>query len=184
VKAVSRERILRREVEYSCPWLEIIAKRVKLDPPRGEETFYSVRTTTDYAAICAVTEDGRVPLVRQFRPAVEDSVLELPSGAIDPGEEPEAAIRRELLEETGCEAGEIVTLGVLHTDSGRMETRQWAFFARDVRPGAAEPERHEQLELSFVERSALPKLVATGEFRMAPHVAVVCLALVGGHLTP
>jgi ADP-ribose pyrophosphatase len=178
------QRILRRRVEYSCRWLEVVAKRVRLDPPRGEETFYSVRTTNDYAAVVAVTEDGNVPLVRQFRPAVEDSVLELPSGAIDPGEEPEAAIRRELLEETGCEARDIVTLGVLHTDSGRMETRQWAFFAPGVRPGAAEPERHEQLELTFVERSALRELVATGELRMAPHLAVVCLALVGGHLGP
>lgn len=177
-------RILEREVEYSCPWLEVVSKRVRLDPPRGEETFYSVRTTNDYAAIVAVTEDGRVPLVRVYRPAVEDSVLELPSGSIDSGEDPEAAIRRELLEETGCEARDVVTLGVLHTDSGRMETRQWAFFAPNVRRGAAEPEAHEQLELTFVERSALPQLVATGELRMAPHVAVLCLALVGGHLGP
>jgi ADP-ribose diphosphatase len=179
-----RERILRREVEYACPWLEVVSKQVRLDPPRGEETFYSVRTATDYAAIVAVTKDGRVPLVRVFRPAVEDAVLELPSGAIDPGEEPEAAIRRELLEETGCEAGEIVTLGVLHTDSGRMETRQWAFFAPDVRAGAAPPEDDEQLELTFVDRDALPELISTGELRMAPHVAVVCLALVRGHLAP
>jgi ADP-ribose pyrophosphatase len=180
---MSAERILERRVEYACPWLEVVAKRVRLDPPRGEETFYSVRTTGDYAAIVAVTEDGRVPLVRQFRPAIEDSVLELPSGAIDPGEEPEAAMRRELLEETGCEAREIVTLGVLQTDSGRMETRQWAFFAPDVRAGAAEPDlTHEQLELTFVDSTHLPGLVARGELRMAPHVAVICLALVTGRL--
>lgn len=177
-----QERILSREVEYACPWLEVVSKRVRLDPPRGEETFYSVRTTTDYAAIVAVTEDGRIPLVRVYRPAIEDAVLELPSGAIDPGEEPEAAIRRELLEETGCEAGDIVTLGVLHTDSGRMETRQWAFFAADVRAGAAPPEVDEQLELTFVDRADLAGLIASGELRMAPHVAVAGLALVRGYL--
>jgi ADP-ribose pyrophosphatase len=180
---VSVERIVARRVEYSCPWLDVVAKRVRLDAPRGEETFYSVRTTGDYAAVVAVTEDGKVPLVRQYRPAIEDSVLELPSGAIDPGEEPEAAMRRELLEETGCEAHELITLGVLHTDSGRMETRQWAFFAPDVRAGAAEPDLiAEPLELTFVERGALPGLIADGELRMAPHVAVVCLALVTGRL--
>jgi ADP-ribose pyrophosphatase len=181
--AAGEERILARTVEYACPWLEVVSKQVRLDLPRGEETFYSVRTNADYAAIVAVTEDGRVPLVRVFRPAVEDAVLELPSGTIDPDEEPEAAIRRELLEETGCEAHEIVTLGVLHTDSGRMETRQWAFFAPDVRAGAAPPKGDEQLELAFVERAALPGLIASGELRMAPHVAVVCLALVQGHLS-
>ena len=60
-------------------------------------------------------------------------MLELPSGAIEPGEAPEAAARRELLEETGCEAGELVSLGQFHVDSGRLETQQWAFFAPDVR---------------------------------------------------
>lgn len=174
--------ILARSVEYSCPWLDVVAKQVLLPPPRGEETFYAVRTG-DYCAAVAVTEEGRVPLVSQFRPAVERDVLELPSGAVDPGEEPAEAMRRELLEETGCEAGELILLGggPLHTDSGRMETRQWAFFAPGVREGAAEPLTDEQLDLRFVDRAELRRLVAAGELRLAPHLAVLCLAAAAGH---
>lgn len=171
-------------VEYTCPWLEVVAKDVHLRPPRGEETFYSVRTPGDYAAAVAVTADGRVPLVRVFRPAVEEVLLELPSGAIDPGEEPEAAMRRELLEETGCAADEMIALDPLHVDSGRMQTRQWGFFAPGVRAGAAEPQLDEPLELLFVEARQLSSLVRSGELRTAPHVAVVCLALVAGYLGP
>lgn len=173
--------IVARSVEYSCSWLDVVAKQVLLPQPRGEETFYSVRTG-EYCAVVAVTEDGKVPLVTQFRPAVECEVLELPSGAVDPGEEPAAAMTRELLEETGCAADEMILLGALHTDSGRMETQQWAFFAPGVRQDAAEPDTDEQLEVQFVDRRELRGLVARGELRMAPHVAVLCLAVAAGYL--
>ena len=115
--------IVGRRVEYERPWLAVEAKDVDLGPPRGVETFYSVRTC-EYAAVLAVTDDGRIPLVRQFRPAVEEWTLEFPSGHVDDGETPEQAMRRELLEETGCEAGDLVDLGLFHVDSGRMATRQ------------------------------------------------------------
>ena len=174
--------IVERRTAFSCPWLDVVAKRVDLGPPRGEEVFWSVATPSDYTAVLAVTDDGLVPLVRLFRPALEAYVLELPSGAVDPGEAPDVAARRELLEETGCAADEIVSLGMLFVDSGRMQTRQWGFFAPAARRGAAEPHGDEQLELLFVPPEQLRGLLSGGELRLAPHVAIVCLALAAGHL--
>lgn len=174
-------RILSRLVDYRCPWLEVVLKEVELEPPRGRERFYGIRTG-DYTAILAVTDDGRIPLVRQFRPVVEADVLELPSGSIEPGEDAESASRRELLEETGCQASRLELLGCLHTDSGRMETRQWAFFAPDAPVVAAAPTGDEQLELVFVETDELRRLIAAGEFRQAIHLGIVCTALARGLL--
>lgn len=174
--------ILDRRVDYTSPWLDVTIKEVELGPPRGREEFWAVRTRSDYAAVLAVTEEGRIPLVRLFRPAVEETVLELPSGAVDPGETAEEAIRRELLEETGCEAREVVTLGAFYTDTGRMETRQWAFLAPGVRAGAAEPHDDEGLELLFVRPKELRDLVARGEFRMAAHLGVIAAALLQGRI--
>lgn len=171
--------ILARRIEFSCPWLDLVAKDVRAG--EREEVFYAIRTV-DYTAVVAVTEDGRIPLVRQFRPAVEQYVLELPSGAVDPGEAPEDATRRELAEETGCAAGRLVALGALHTDSGRMQTRQWAFFAPGVRRGEPRPDEGEELELLFVTPPELRELVLSGELRMALHLGVLSLALLGGHL--
>ena len=173
--------ILSRRCVWSCPWLAVDAKEVQLAPPRGRETFYSVRTT-DYAAVLAVTSDGRVPLVRQFRPAVEENVLELPSGLLEPGEDPEVGIRRELLEETGCEAGSLVSLGRLFLDSGRMQTRQWAFFAPGVRVVATEPTGEEELEIVFVERRELWDLVRRGDFSVAGHLSLLAIAQARGLL--
>jgi ADP-ribose pyrophosphatase len=179
---MSTPEIVARRSVYACPWLEVVEKDVVLAPPRGRETFWSVKTGV-YVAVLAVTEDGRVPLVRQFRPAVESPVLELPSGGVEADETPEQAIRRELLEETGCEAAELRLVGEFHTDSGRMQTRQWAFFAPSVRVVRDGPVGDEQLELLFVGRGDLGGLIADGSFRMAPHLAVVAAAVAAGAFT-
>jgi ADP-ribose pyrophosphatase len=175
-------RVVARHVEYTSEWLDVVVKDVDLGPPRGRERFWAMRSTTEYTAVLAVTEDGRVPLVRQFRPAVEEFVLELPSGAVDPGERHEDAVRRELLEETGCAASDIVPLGSFVIDSGRMETRQFAFFAPDVRVVADGPQPDEPLELRFVDVRELLGLVASGEFPLLPHVAIVAVAHLRGLL--
>jgi len=172
--------VVSQRVVYESPWLVVVEKEVELGPPRGRETFWSARTRYDYSAVVAVTEDGRVPLVRQFRPAVEETLLELPSGGVEPGEEPEAAVRRELLEETGCEAGELLPLGSLVVDSGRLETRQWGFFAPAVRVVDEAPRPEEPLELVFVAAAELGPLVARGELAMATHLAVLAVAAARG----
>jgi ADP-ribose diphosphatase len=179
---VTAPRILDRRLAWESPFVRVVEKDVDLGSRRGVETFWSVRTG-GYAAIVAVTPDLRIPLVRQYRPAVETNVLELPSGAIDPGEAPEAAARRELLEESGCEAGELVLLGQLHVDSGRLETQQWAFFAPDVLVVNEHPTDEEELELTFVTLGELKDLVIRGEFNLAIHVAMVGLAVLSGRLT-
>ena len=123
-------RIRERRVAYASPYLDVVEKEVELGGMRGIETFWSVRTA-GYTAILAVTEDGRIPLVRQYRPAVRRHALELPSGAIEKARA-RGGCRRELLEETGCEGRDLAPLGRLHVDSGRFETQQWAFFASNA----------------------------------------------------
>ena len=171
--------IIARGVEFSNRWLEVVRKEVDLGAPRGLEAFWSVRTG-QYAAVLAVTTDGRVPLVRVYRPAVEQHVLELPSGGVDSGEAPEIAIRRELREETGCEANELRLLGQLHTDSGRMETTQWAFYAPNVRVVDHGPSGDEPLELVWTDLPGLRESIVAGEFAMSVHLGVVACALITG----
>jgi ADP-ribose pyrophosphatase len=171
-----------RRIEYETPWLAVEAKDVRRDQQSDVETWYSIRTH-DYAAVLAVTEDGRIPLVRQYRPAIEVRSLELPSGLIEPGEDPADAIRRELLEETGCDAAALEPLGRFDLDSGRMQTAQWCFFARNVRVVAPGPTGDEpDLELLFVRADELRRLALDGEFRMAGHLALLAAALLRGLL--
>jgi 8-oxo-dGTP pyrophosphatase MutT (NUDIX family) len=173
-------RILDRRLAFESPYLDVVEKQVDLGGARGVETFWSVRTG-GYTAVIALTDDGLIPLVSQYRPAVEAQVLELPSGTIEDGESPADAARRELLEETGCQCDEVLPLGRLHVDSGRFETQQWAFYASSARVVDV-PTGDEELSLRFVSPRDLRGLILGGEFNHAAHVAMVGLAFISGRL--
>ncbi|MCC7418309.1 MAG: NUDIX hydrolase [Acidobacteria bacterium] len=118
-----------RSVAFSTPWFDVLAKHVDGDP----SPHYTVQPP-DYVTVVAVDPDGRLLLVKQYRPVIESFTIELPSGLVDPGETPEACARRELLEETGCEAEGFEPLGALVPDVGRLGNRMHSFAAAGVRP--------------------------------------------------
>ena len=86
-------------------WRHIIKKQFKM--PNGESTVFDVVDNSNYVTVAAFTSEGEAILVRQFRPGPEKELISFPEGYIDKGESPEDAARRELLEETGYEAGRI-----------------------------------------------------------------------------
>src|SRR5919198_6414856 len=88
----------------------ILGRRYRL--PSGEEFEFEIKAERPTAVVLALADDDRVLLVREFRPGVEATLLELPGGVVDAGEEPLEAARRELLEETGYEA-ELVHVGTM-----------------------------------------------------------------------
>lgn len=110
-------------------------------------------------AIVAVDRDETVTLVRQARPAVGTHVLELPAGGIEPGEEPLAAARRELREETGLHGGEWNEASAFFTTPGFCDERMHVFVATGVESGDASPEDGEDLELVRVRVRDLPMLL-------------------------
>lgn len=167
-------RPLKTEVAFTTPWFDLLAKTMK----PGEAPYYSLRLP-DYTAVVAITEEHRVLAVRQYRPAVERYTIELPAGLVDAGETPEAAARRELLEETGYQAGGLEVLGPMLPDTGRLGNRIWTCVATGVRPveGRAPESEIEVLSYSPPE---LARAMAEGEFDHALHVAVLMLAVVRG----
>jgi ADP-ribose pyrophosphatase len=108
-----RWRKLEERVVYER-FRRIVSRAFEL--PDGGIADFEVTDGPDTVAVLALTEDDQVVLVREFRPGPEELILELPGGLIDPGQTPEEAARRELLEETGYE-GKIAHVGSLLVDA-------------------------------------------------------------------
>ena len=121
--------------------------------------------------------------MKQFRPVVEGYTFELPSGMIDPEENPEQALIRELYEETGysCGPNEIIFLGKLVPDIGRLENKLWCYYLKLNDPPLDEWEMEEGVEPILVSKAKFQELLNSGEFNHALHLAIVGLAYSKGH---
>jgi ADP-ribose pyrophosphatase len=116
---------------YKSPWCSFRLDDVKL--PDGVRIEYGVLESGGFAAVVPVTRGGDVVLVRQWRQPLEAFTLELPSGGVDAGEEPEVAASRELFEETGYRAQKLEHLTSVHTSTGRSTEVCYLFRCEAVR---------------------------------------------------
>jgi len=172
--------VLVRRVTAQSPWVSVVSRTVLLPGRTAPEEFHSLRQA-DYVSVLAVTSDGRVPLVRQYRPALEAMTLELPGGLRDGDDSPEATAVRELAEETGLRvAAPPRLLGCLSPDTGRLENRLWCYFA-SIEPTEILTWKPEPgVERLLVERRELKDWVLSGRFDHALHVALIGLAVLHG----
>jgi ADP-ribose pyrophosphatase len=121
-------KIKARKITTVSPWMNVIAREVEFAPGAKPEVYHAVGQR-DYLAILARTPDGRIPLVRQYRPAMEGFTWELPAGLLEEGEDAAAAAARELLEETCYPAGATHSLGAPASPcTGRLSNRVHSFF--------------------------------------------------------
>jgi len=167
---------LHEQVVFDTPWFQLVAKT----PPGWDSPHYSIRTQ-DYVNVVAASPETGLLLVRQFRPAVGRVTLELPSGHVEPDEAPEQAARRELLEETGHEAGAMHLLGCLSPDVGRLGNRMWCFFSGELRRVEAHPGEAGLQTVHY--RGPLSELLQRMEFDHALQLASVFLAVAQGRLS-
>ena len=99
------------------------------------------------AGVLPVHDDGTISLIRQLRPAVAETILELPAGRLNPGEPPVECACRELLEETGLYGGELIPLGRIYSSPGVFDEIIHLYAAIDFTQGTADPEADEEIEV-------------------------------------
>lgn len=171
-----KPRIVSEKVVPLSPWVKIVERAVEFEPGRAPEIYHSVGQA-DYVAMLAITPEGNIPIVRQFRPAWGDCTWELPAGLVDPGETPESSCIRELREETGFIARQVYFLGTNAPCTSRLSNRLHSFFveADSPHPGfKVEP----GLEVKNVTRQKLLQMIITGEFPLQLHIGVILRAAI------
>lgn len=123
-------------------------------------------------------DDPLVLLIKQYRYAAEQYMYEIPAGRLDPGESPEHCARRELREETGCEAEKVEPLTTIYTTPGFTDERIHLFMASGLTVGDASREHDEFIEIERMTVSNALRLIQEG--RISDGKTVVGLLYAAG----
>jgi ADP-ribose pyrophosphatase len=168
-------KIKARTITTISPWMDVIAREVEFAPGAKPEVYHAVGQR-DYLAILARTPDGRIPLVRQYRPAMEAFTWELPAGLLEEGEDAAEAAARELLEETGYPARATHSLGAPASPcTGRLSNRVHSFF---VEAGEQVPDFQPEpgLTVALKTPAELAAMIKADEFVQQLHLGTLMMA--------
>ena len=168
-----RVRVIESKTIYRGRTVNLRVERIEVD---GREVLREIVEHRGASVIVPVREDGRLVLVRQYRRAVDEVLLEFPAGTLEPGEDPESCARRELLEETGHEVLTIERLASIYPAPGYSSEVMHIFLAKARPAGRRSPEVDEEIEVVLMTLGELLERIRAGEVRDAKTVVGALLA--------
>src|SRR5271170_1706827 len=162
-KPSTKARLISSKLAYDGKVFSVFTDKV--EEPGGRINTRDVIRHNGSVVILAVDEsknskDPDVILERQYRHAAGQFLYELPAGRIDAGEAPLAAAKREMIEETGYRAKRWTLLRKYFASPGFLGEWMQIYLARDIRPGTAQPEADEQIEILRIPLSQALALIA------------------------
>ncbi|MDR3072197.1 MAG: NUDIX hydrolase [Clostridiales Family XIII bacterium] len=126
--------------------------------------------------ILAITEDGKVPMVRQFRKSAEKAVLEAPAGKLEKGEDPKEAALRELREETGFSAKNIRHLTSAYSSIGYSTEVLHLYLATDLTAGETDFDDNEAIDIELYPLETLYQWALSGEIHDLKSISAIVMA--------
>lgn len=159
----ARWRTVREQVLASYRVFEVTQLERQRDDTGHEHTFFRIESV-DWANIIPITEDGEVVMIRQFRQGAGCETLEIPGGLVDAGEDVGAAAARELLEETGYQAGKVIALGSVFPNPALFRNRIHSFVATGCRlVGEIDNSPSEETTIELVPLDQIDALMLDGK---------------------
>lgn len=157
--------VLSSETVFTCPLFRV--QHDKIIEPGGRQNERDVIRHNGSVVILALDDskskkDPWIVMERQYRHAANQYLWELPAGKIDAGEEPLAAAKRELIEETGYRAKKWSPLVEYFASPGFLGEAMKVFLAEGLKAGDAQPEEDEEIELRLVRLSDVLKMIDKG----------------------
>lgn len=147
---IAWKRLKQTEVQ-KIGWRTIVTKHFELPDGAVHEYATKEKEQSHGVATVALTKQGKIIIARQYRPGPEKILDELPGGGVESNEDYEAAARRELLEETGYEAGVMLHVGDVYKDA--YTNTIWHYYlAEDCvpHPRGAKPDEREFIEVALI----------------------------------
>jgi 8-oxo-dGTP pyrophosphatase MutT (NUDIX family) len=141
-----------------------VRRDVSVNPRTGQPHEMFILEQPNWVNVIPLTADEQVIMVEQWRHGTRSVHLETPGGLMEEGETPEQSARRELLEETGYEASEVVRLGTVHPNPAIQTNLQHYILAKNCRK-IAEPnlDHAEDIQVKPVPLVEVPRLIEKGE---------------------
>ncbi|HDV6083206.1 TPA: NUDIX hydrolase [Staphylococcus pseudintermedius] len=151
------EKTISKESIYKGKIIEVEKHKVSL--PNNETAYREVVKHNGAVAICALTPDQQVILVKQYRKALEQELLEIPAGKLEPGEDRESAAMRELEEETGYKAKKLTLIGEVYGTPGFSNEKISVYFADNLVEGKVNLDEDEFVEKVLYSLDDVKKVV-------------------------
>ncbi|MBI2118333.1 MAG: NUDIX hydrolase [Elusimicrobia bacterium] len=160
---------------FETEWFSIDA----ISQKKSHRPYYRL-SCNDSVVIVALTEDHKLILIRQYRPAIGTSMLEFPAGQIDLGETPEVSIKRELEEETGYRCGSLSYVGPYRVDPCRINSMVHLFFGKDAKLTGKKQIEDEIEEVITISEEEFKEMIKDRKFIAASGVGFYSLAKLKG----
>ncbi|CAL1517592.1 NUDIX hydrolase [Chitinophaga sp. MM2321] len=171
-------KLLSSEYLFKDDWLT--ARKDKCLTPSGKiiEPYY-VLEYNNWVNGVALTEDGQVIMIRQYRQGIGKTLLEIPGGTMDDTDtSPLEAMQRELLEETGYEFKEVISLGSIAPNPASSNNFTYMFLATGGRKIQEQQLDHnEEIEIELMPLATLQQLILENKILQSLHVTCICYAL-------
>lgn len=157
--------------EYISKHPYFTARKDGYETPSGKivDPYFVVELPVSVCAL-AITQNNEVILVEQYRHPIGESILEIPGGFIDAGEDPQQAIARELLEETGYTFDEYIPLGKTAANPGVLDNYTYLFLATGGKKTAEQAlDANEEITMHFKPVEEVRELLKENKIVQAMH---------------
>lgn len=145
----------------------------EIETKDGNRAFWDHIEHKGAAAMLAITDEGKIVLVRQYRNSLDKSILEIPAGGIEPGEDTCNAAVRELSEESGYIAGNVEPLMVINTTVAFCNEKIWIYKATNLSLGETHLDRDEYVDVECYSLEEIVDMIAKGEITDSKTISAI-----------
>ena len=176
---VFEEKTKSSEIVYEGPVFRV---RKHVVETRGGDSIRDIVEHSGGSILVAITDEGKILMVRQYRKALEKPLLELPAGKLDPGEDPEVTAVRELQEETGYTASSVKFMLTFYPTCGYSSETLHIYICRGLTPGETSWDDTECMDILEYDADELLDMIMKNEIRDAKTIIGLLYARQAGEI--